>query len=324
MGRRPRAEREGRVYGLHGLRLRSLEPLAGFPVPDGAYDFDIRMQQGEPVPAAPPPGRLLAALTDHSRDLYAAAEEGPVSTLRVPGICDFVVDRGRRTVDCRLDPRADRQFVAVLLAGLVVSFVLSLQGHHVLHASAVEIDGRAIVLAGPSGSGKSTLAALLCAAGARLVTDDALRVSVAGEAVCIGGAPQLRVRSGASWALDHFAVRPAWVRTVDGRLGLLPTPTEHAEVPIAVIVLPRLSREAATVETREVMGAAAVSRLLEAGRVLGWRDPSLLSRQFHGAARLAARLPVVEVLIPWDPSSRASLAPSLVDLAHRHRRERVS
>ena len=41
-----------------------------------------------------------------------------------------------------------------------------------LHATAVAIDGRAVLLSGPSGSGKSDLALRLIDAGARLVADD--------------------------------------------------------------------------------------------------------------------------------------------------------
>ncbi len=44
----------------------------------------------------------------------------------------------------------------------------------ILHASAVVVDGRTVILAGASGSGKSTLTAGLAASGGRLVADDLL------------------------------------------------------------------------------------------------------------------------------------------------------
>lgn len=53
----------------------------------------------------------------------------------------------------------------------------------ILHASAVVLDGRTIVLAGASGSGKSTLTAGLAASGALLVADDLLPFASVAEGV---------------------------------------------------------------------------------------------------------------------------------------------
>ena len=50
-----------------------------------------------------------------------------------------------------------------------------------LHASAVAIDGRAVLITGPSGSGKSSLALDLLALGARLVADDGVIIRREGE-----------------------------------------------------------------------------------------------------------------------------------------------
>ncbi|MEZ5766633.1 MAG: hypothetical protein R3D80_02500 [Paracoccaceae bacterium] len=51
------------------------------------------------------------------------------------------------------------------------------------HASAMAMDGRALVFAGPSGSGKSTLATLLLGAGAALAADDHVALTTGGDAV---------------------------------------------------------------------------------------------------------------------------------------------
>jgi HPr kinase/phosphorylase len=55
----------------------------------------------------------------------------------------------------------------------------------VVHATAVAIDGRAVLLRGPSGSGKSDLALRLIDAGARLVADDQSELVRLGNAIAV-------------------------------------------------------------------------------------------------------------------------------------------
>lgn len=288
-------------------------PLAGFELGSGAYDVDIRRGPSRPVPDHPPPGRVLVSRVD-GRCVYVGADDGTRVVLRVPGMCDFVMDRRLRSVECRADPSADPGFTSLLLAGLVVAFVLSLEGHCVLHASAVEVNGRAMAFAGASGAGKSTLAALACGAGARLVSDDVLRVETDAGPMCVGGSPQLRLRSRAAWALDGFGTRPPWDGTVDQRLAVTPPSAGRASVPLAVIVLPRLSRAAAEVEARPVRGAEAAMRLVRSARVQGWRCPGVSASQFRATAAVAGGVRVVEAVIPWAPSSPSPVGPALLDL----------
>ncbi|MGB0505392.1 MAG: HPr kinase/phosphorylase [Pikeienuella sp.] len=48
-----------------------------------------------------------------------------------------------------------------------------------LHASAVDLNGRGVLITGPAGSGKSSLTAALISLGARLTADDVVRLTVA-------------------------------------------------------------------------------------------------------------------------------------------------
>jgi serine kinase of HPr protein (carbohydrate metabolism regulator) len=54
----------------------------------------------------------------------------------------------------------------------------------VLHATAVAIDGAALLLVGPSGSGKSDLAFRLIDAGAALIADDRVELVDIGNVLC--------------------------------------------------------------------------------------------------------------------------------------------
>ena len=54
-----------------------------------------------------------------------------------------------------------------------------------VHATAVAIDGRAVLLRGPSGAGKSDLALRLIDAGASLVADDQSELRVDGNALVV-------------------------------------------------------------------------------------------------------------------------------------------
>jgi hypothetical protein len=306
-----------RVYGLHGLRIRSDVALAGFPMPDGDSDVDVRWGPSAPVPPEAPAGRVLAARTIGDRYWYVAAEVAGEITLRVPGVCDFLVDRDATSVECRPDPATEPGFVGVLVAGLVTAMLLALRGDVVLHASAVEVDGAAIALAGASGAGKSTLAAVLCAAGATLVTDDLLRVGRGpdGSVLCIGGAPQLRLRPHGAWAVERFATPQRVSSTADRRLALEPANSIGDARPLAVIALIRPSRSASDVHIDQLGRRPALVRLAENMRIVGWKDPTTLQRQFQALAWLVRSVPVVEAVVPWGPPLPDGVAPALLDLA---------
>ena len=308
------------LYGLHGLRIRSEVPLSGFALGGGDADVDVRWGAPGPVAAEAPPGRVVAARTTDHGYWYVASEDGGEITLRVPAVCDFVIPAGAASVECRPDPTVDPMFVGVLVGGLVVAFLLGLGGDIVLHASAVEVDGTVIALAGGSGAGKSTLAAVLCAAGAGLVTDDLLRVApgAAGDPVrCVGGAPQLRLRPHAAWAMNAFGTPPQVSRTADDRLGLEPSTAAHLSLPLSTIALVQPARSAGGVVIEDITGGSALLRLMSTLRIAGWQDPALLRAHFEALARVAEGVRVVEAAVPWGPPLPAGVAPALLSLAGR-------
>lgn len=96
--------------------------------------------------------------------------------LRFPGLADFEVSADALHVAAFPAPDVPESTVQHLYLNQVLPLVLSKQGKLVFHASAVEIDGGAVVFVAASGRGKSTLAASFAVNGFRFLTDDGLVV----------------------------------------------------------------------------------------------------------------------------------------------------
>ncbi|NEQ88783.1 MAG: hypothetical protein F6K26_55505, partial [Moorea sp. SIO2I5] len=91
-------------------------------------------------------------------------------------------------------PDVDELKLQLALVGTVMAILLQQRGALILHASAVEMDGKAILFLGNSGEGKSTIAAALQAQGYAVVADDIAAVSwEEGKAMLAPGFPQIKV-----------------------------------------------------------------------------------------------------------------------------------
>lgn len=141
--------------------MASALELPGLPGDDPANPVDITFRLGEapPLEDAVPLGTLVS----HDRKGCARIE--------IPGVAAFLVREGRDVVVAPYIALGTPD-IAVFLLGSVIGILCHQRGELPLHASCVEIDGRAVAFSGPSGAGKSTLAAAMVARGARLLADD--------------------------------------------------------------------------------------------------------------------------------------------------------
>jgi hypothetical protein len=101
---------------------------------------------------------------------------------------------------------AGPDLLEIRFLGPVLSYWLERRGIPALHASAVEVDGRAVAFLSRHGGGKTGLAAALMQAGHPLLTDDILPVEeIAGTFHVRPGYPQMRM-----WPDEaaHFLERP--------------------------------------------------------------------------------------------------------------------
>ncbi len=92
--------------------------------------------------------------------------------LRFPDLCDFILDIHRRHIQIIPHEALDENTIEHLLVDQVLPRFLAHEGQLLLHACAVDIEGRTVLFLGKSGWGKSTLAALLHHAGYTLYSDD--------------------------------------------------------------------------------------------------------------------------------------------------------
>lgn len=116
-------------------------------------------------------------------------------------------------------PLAQGLLAAEMAMNLQVA--LGWRRHLLLHASAVEKDGKALIMTGASGSGKSTLAAMLGHKGWRFMGDEFVLIDlITGEAM-----PFPRMIS-----LKNEAIGAMQVSALDGRFGPLMTGTPKGDI----------------------------------------------------------------------------------------------
>ncbi len=271
---------------------------------DVIVDIDPRPLAPD-VARRPLEGRVVAHLGDEARYHELVVHDTDRATLRFGDLADFSIDRSARrqgtgpsVVSAHVIEHADGSLIPLLVAGTLLSALLMLDGHVVLHASAVETDGGTVAFVGTSGSGKSTLATMACLAGARLVSDDVLRVGVIdGAAVCHRGAAHLRLRPGAVGLLDGSSQPDT--RTADGRRVFAPSTPDRPVVQLDAVVLPLLCPPEAAITRTRLGTKQALFALLGAPRVSNWTDPTTSAQHLATLLDLVERVPVYAVEIPW-------------------------
>lgn len=170
-------------YALYGLVVRcnrALEDLDAAPA-DARVDVDISLggtrrnpglwQAAAPhykwpdTPDAPP---SVEVRRDAARGYWFRYDDGT----------EFVLDHDATNIQASWADESTLEDTATYLLGPVLGFALRLRGVLALHASAVLINDRAVVLVGPSGAGKSTTAAAFATAGVPVLADDVVAVRV--------------------------------------------------------------------------------------------------------------------------------------------------
>lgn len=270
------------------LRLTPDRAGAGFSqrLADGWLLSDL------PIAAGARPATLDPPLAPRARGVWRRVYDGPgLVDGRIERVVSRVAPGGERRVEFadgeRYEISADGGFLhrigghlslseaSARALGAPLALALALRDVHLLHASAVGLNGRALALVAPSGGGKSTLARHAVAHGLPRLADDILPVRLGASSEALPRFPQLKLRPAEEYPEDAPDVVS---------LGAL---IELAHSPA--------TRGIASERLEPAAAAFALVRATVAARLF---DEQLLSRHFAACTRAAQGLPVFHLTYP--------------------------
>lgn len=155
-----------RTYSAYGLTVRSQIPLDEFP--------EASAVAGDVVVHYDDDNSWIASYQGRAETIEICGSE---ARFWFPDVGGFAVRDGRHiAATCR--PDAPPALLRLYVQGMLLAMILHQRGMCVLHASVVEVDGKAIAMMGHVGAGKSSVAGALYAAGHRVLSDDNAAIQV--------------------------------------------------------------------------------------------------------------------------------------------------
>lgn len=223
-----------------------------------------------------------------------------------PTLAEFRITRDATLVCGRLQPGVPEFTGRHLLLNQILPLALSRRGRLVLHAGAVAIGGEVFAFIGPTGSGKSTLVAACANAGAEVVADDSVVISLDGDRwMAWPSYPAIRLWSSAAsligWESGDGSAAAHYTDKVKFGPGAGNWRFAHGPLPFSTIV--RLSDEAEST-------ALAVDLYSQVFR-LDVRDRRETVHLFHQVADLAAGVRVWTLKAPLEDRLASSVAAAL-------------
>jgi HPr Serine kinase C-terminal domain len=301
------------VGSAFGLSLRSEFPLPGLedggtsPSPGREVKLALSREGGEPFAGAErlqewhyPDGTLGLTIDREERRGYRFFLYGG-------GVFELAADGSR--IVCRPDPDfADQWGWRRYLIGQVLPFAALLHGLEAFHASAVEIGGGAVLLAGGSGLGKSTLALNMHLAGAGFLADDSVAVEARrGRLVAYPAIATAKVRQVARDLLGEDS-RGALleVASEDEHEKRYRVRTAPGPLPLAAVCMLEPGEGPGTLEISEE--EADPWELLGSTFNELVRDPARLGAQLDLCGRIAAEVRFLRVRVGPRPGPEAASA----------------
>lgn len=301
-------------FSCAGLRIASTIPLdlVAAPAVPGVADVMVLPIDDESIEASMSVAKPVATVGDEPASWLEVYRVPNAYLLRWPDAVDVIVsDDGREMRVCQRGPLDDA--IERLLLCHALSFVVLAHGREGLHASAVELDGRAVIVAGESGRGKSTLAAALCMVGGTLLADD---LTVVGVDRVHGVVVYPSATS--TWLAPAFAdglgVGDAALASQRTSKVAIRTAGSDRPVPVAAMFFARYHADVP--RARSVIGPERVLSVLAASFNPIVRTSQRVASQFEIATRMVDQVSVQ--VVSWDPHPDTALSVARSIAAHVH------
>lgn len=317
------------VYSVFGLYLHSNQPIPGLANLPDRPSVDVQVwldlqplwlsQQLELLSSI---GYVSDDRDEKGDPIWMLQQLGNGDYLQL-SYCDrtqFIIDRAGTEIWATWPEELTLEDTATYLLGPVLGLVLRLRGITCLHASAVAVGKKAIVLVGASGAGKSTTAAAFAKLGYPVLSDDIVALTVRENTFSVQPAyPRLRLWSesvnilyGKSDALPRIVpTHPHWdKRYLDPTFGLV---FQDSPLPLGAIYLlgkRTLDPSAPYLETLPSQNALIQLIVNTYANVL--LDKKMRAEEFNCLSQVVTSIPVMWVTANADPACLSKLCQVII------------
>ena len=235
--------------------------------------------------------------------------------LRFPELCDFILDPDQRHIHIIPHEALDENTIEHLLVDQVLPRFLANEGHLLLHACAVDIQGRTVLFLGKSGWGKSTLAALLHQAGHTLYSDDCVLLqSHDSNWQATATYPSLRLYEDSieSIFIENYSLSPVSEYSDKNRITMSMEPAQDAPPLHAMYFLSNPETATDRIQITQMQPANTCIELIERSFRLDLGNRKHTLELMRSAAGLTKNVPAYRLSYPHDFKNNSRLLAQII------------